>query len=108
MHTNTHHPLGYKSTLHARIDARSTWPHRKTCMATDLAGDLQDRWPERSAPPALLFPTRAVPRPGPNPPGMIHPMGKAISVFTLSDGPMGELFEISKSCLFTLGEGPLA
>lgn len=54
MRTNTHHPLGYHSTLHALIDARSTWPHRQTRPATDLAVDPWHRWPECSAPPALL------------------------------------------------------
>lgn len=108
MHTNTHRPLGYRSTLHAPIDARSTWPHRQTRLATDLAADPQHRWPEHSAPPALLFPTQAMPIPGPNPPGIIHPMGKALSLFTLSDQPMVELFEGSKSRLPTLGEGQLA
>lgn len=104
----THHPLGYQSTLHASIDARSTWPHRQTRPATDLAADPRDRWPERSAPPALLFPAQAMPSPGPNPPGMMHPMGKAFPVLTLSDGPMSELFENYRSRLPTLGEGQLA
>lgn len=68
---------GYQSILHAPTDARSTWPHRQTRLATDLAADPWNRWPERSAPPALLFPTHVMPGPGPNPPGIIHPMGKA-------------------------------
>lgn len=108
MHTDTHRLLGCQSTLHAPIDARCTWLHRQTRPATDLAADQRHRWAERSAPPGLLFPTQAMPRPGPDPPGIIHPMGKAFSLFILSDGPMGELYRSSKSRLPTLGEGQLA
>lgn len=73
----------------------------QTRLATDLATDPRHRWPDRSAPPALLFPPQAQTR-------IIHPMGKVFSLFTLPDWPMGELFESYKSRLPTLGEGQLA
>ena len=92
MHTNAHHPLGYRSTLHALSDASSTWPRRQNRPGTDLAADTRCRWPERWAPPVLLFPTWELPRPGPNPPGTTHPMGRAAFVFTPFKWPMGELF----------------
>lgn len=66
---------------------------RQTRPATDLAVDPRHRWPECSSPPALPFlSTKVLPRTGPNPPDMIHPMGKAFSLIIISDRPMGELW----------------
>ncbi len=52
----------------------------------------------------LLFPTPAMPRPGPNPPGMMYPMGKAFSSYHHMTDQWCELFKDIKSRLPILGK----